>query len=147
RCNVEVYRDENTGLLVYVGEKGSLAVIPEGKGKLGQHAEPLAWSHALDLHARKPGEEKFGPKTATIFGVEVFQDRNRGAWVYLTETLHLAVHPDSNAGDAKAPRVDAQAAKWLHGLRPGEATALKWSAEVYHNPNTDHVVYVTVGGA
>jgi hypothetical protein len=142
RYNVEVYRDEHTGGLLYVAESGALAVVPAAKGDEGRKARPPAWSHALELQVRKPGEGKFGPKASTRFGMEVYQDKNRDAWVYVTEKLQLAVLPGSKATGEKT-----QAPKWLHGLRPPGAAAKGWSAEVFQNLNADHLVYITANGA
>jgi hypothetical protein len=142
RCNVEVYRDDHAGALVYVAESGALAVVPPGKVGDGQETVKPAWSHGLVLKTRKPGEDAFGPDTMTRHGVEIYQDENRVAWVYLTETLHLAVLPGSKAVDKRA-----KDPVWLRGLRPPGGAAKKWSAEVYNNPNAGHVVTLTTGGA
>ncbi|HKB40229.1 MAG TPA: hypothetical protein VKD72_27615, partial [Gemmataceae bacterium] len=131
-CNVDVYRDEYTGALLYVAESGTLAAIPRGKSDPGQNADAQVWSHALELKVRKPGAEKFEPITSTRFGMEIYQDRNRGAWVHVTEKLQLAVVPGSKALGEKI-----QAPVWLQGLRPPGDPARQWSAEVYDNPNVD----------
>jgi hypothetical protein len=141
-CNVEVYRDEYTGALLYVAESGTLAAVPRAKDDPRQNADAQVWSHALELKVRKPGVEKFEPTTSTRFGMEIYQDRNRGAWVYVTEKLQLAVLPGSKDLGEKT-----QVAVWLQGLRPPGDAARQWSAEVYDNLNVDHRVFITTSGA
>jgi hypothetical protein len=141
RYNVEVYHDEYTGGQLYVAENGSLAVIPAAKATEGKEISVSEWSHALELQVRQPGQEKFTADSAR-HGTEVYQDKNRGAWIYITESLQLAVVPGNKDVGEKI-----QVPKWLQGLRPPAGAPKQWSAEVYHNPNTDHQVYVTAAGA
>ncbi len=58
-CSVEVYQDERTGVFLYAAESGALAVLPAAKVEVRQNADALAWSHALDLRARRPAEDEF----------------------------------------------------------------------------------------
>jgi hypothetical protein len=87
RVGVEVFKDENTGGLVYISETGSLAVvaapatIQSGKG--------VTWKHAMELKARAGGEASF--EKATRFGIEVFQDNNTGYLVYVDDVGSIAV--------------------------------------------------------
>jgi hypothetical protein len=49
------------------------------------------WTHALDLKARKGGQEDFDK--ATTYGIEVFKDENNGNLIYISETGSISVVP------------------------------------------------------
>ncbi len=109
---------------------------------LGTKRRAAEWSHGLDLVARRPGQAKFEQRTPR-FGAEVYLDDNQPAWVYLTETLHLAVvraHDPVDSAKVKVPR-------WQAGFGPAGKEKLGWSAELYHNTNAGHHVFVTHVGA
>ncbi len=89
KVGVEVFRDDNSGALLYVSETGSLAAaVPPAEVKSGQG---VAWKHAMTLKARPGGVNEFAK--ANKYGVEVFQDNNTGNLVYVTETGSVAVLP------------------------------------------------------
>jgi hypothetical protein len=89
KYGVEVFRDENTGGLIYVSEAGAVATAPApeplhtGKG--------VTWQRAMTLKARPGGVNEFDK--ANKYGVEVFQDNNTGYQVYVSETGSIAVAP------------------------------------------------------
>src|SRR5438128_2084786 len=72
KFGIEVYRDPNTGNLVYICETGSIAVIPEGTEVKGEGKAP-EWLHGLDLSCRKSSETSF-TKDTRKYGVEVYRD-------------------------------------------------------------------------
>ena len=86
--SVEVFRDENTGGLLYISETGSIATAPPAEAKTGQG---VAWKRGMVLKARPGGVAEFAK--ATRFGVEVYQDGNTGNLIYLAETGSIAVLP------------------------------------------------------
>jgi hypothetical protein len=89
RFGVEVFRDENTGGLLYISETGSIAAAPSpAEVKSGQG---VPWRHAMTLKARPGGVNEF--EKANTFGVEVFQDNNTGHLIYASETGSIAVLP------------------------------------------------------
>ena len=89
KVGVEVFRDENTGGLLYISETGSVAAAPSpAEVKSGQG---VSWKHAMTLKARPGGVNEF--EKASKFGVEVFQDNNTGYLVYASETWSIAVLP------------------------------------------------------
>lgn len=91
RRSVEVFRDENTGHLIYISETGSLAVVP-GAGFAGvQETKPPKRLYAMECRVRKAGEAKFA--MAKKWGIEVYRDENTGHTVYITESGALAVLP------------------------------------------------------
>jgi hypothetical protein len=89
RYGVEVFRDENTGGLIYVSETGAIATAPSPEHV--QHGKGVRWMHAMTLKARPGGVNEFDK--ANKFGVEVFEDNNTGYVVYVSETGSLAVLP------------------------------------------------------
>jgi hypothetical protein len=87
KVGVEVFRDENTGGLLYISETGSVAAVPApAQVKSGGGVD---WKHAMTLKARPGGVNEFDK--ANKFGVEVFLDKNTGYLVYATETGAIAV--------------------------------------------------------
>jgi hypothetical protein len=87
KVGVEVFRDENTGGLLYVSETGSIAAVPApAQVKSGGGVD---WKHAMTLKARPGGVNEFDK--ANKFGVEVFLDKNTGYLVYASETGAIAV--------------------------------------------------------
>jgi hypothetical protein len=137
RCNVEIYRHEPTGHLIYLADNGNLAVLEARSSRSGPKATPARWSHGLDLRARKPDQREFRPDTPRV-GVEVYDDDNSQATVCVSETFSLAVVPGCKEVDSR----HIKAPEWTNGLLSG-----KWSAEVFHNWNNDHTLIVTHRGA
>jgi hypothetical protein len=88
---VEVFLDENTNNLIYISEKGSVAVVPAKGTVSGDQPKKPKWTHALDLRCR-PGREKDFEKAKT-YGVEVFRDENTDNLIYITQTGSIAVVP------------------------------------------------------
>jgi hypothetical protein len=139
RCSVEVYRDENTGCVIYAADKGGIAALVIDKAGEAREAE---WSHALSFKARGPAEDDFTEKTAS-FGCEVYRDESRDTFVYVTPIFRLAVVPARRkvAGD----RIESP--RWVRLVRPKGAGEGKWSAEEFLNPNTGDRLFATAGGA
>ena len=89
KVGIEVFKDENTGTLIYISETGSIAAVPPPADiKTGQK---LVWLHAFTLKARPGGEADFAK--AKKYGVEVFSDRHTGYLVYVNEAGNIAVLP------------------------------------------------------
>jgi hypothetical protein len=111
KYGIEVYRDGNTGNLVYICQTGAVAVIPEaGETKAGKAPE---WLHGLDLACRKHDQPNFDKNTRK-FGVEIFRDENNGNLIYITETGSIAV--TAGAAAFKAPTPKVKEPQWSHGL-------------------------------
>lgn len=112
KYGIEVYRDGNSGNLVYICQNGHIAIIPDAaETKSGGKAPE--WLHGLDLSCRKHDEPNFSKDTRK-FGVEIFRDENNGNLIFLTETGSIAV----TTGDAayKAPTPKVSEPQWKHGL-------------------------------
>jgi hypothetical protein len=109
---VEVYRDQNTGNLIFICETGSVAVVPETKKVSGEGKAP-AWLHGLDVQCRKSNEPAFSKDTRK-YGVEVFHDVTTGMLLFICETGHLAVAPAKEG--LIAPTSKPSDPKLTHGL-------------------------------
>jgi predicted peroxiredoxin len=91
KWGIEVFADENNANLIYIGENGSIAVVP------GRLAKPTPaesrgpeWKHAMELSARKAGEKEF-TKDTKKYGIEVYADENNGNLIYISETGDMSV--------------------------------------------------------
>lgn len=89
KYGVEVFRDENTGGLIYLCETGAIATAP-APATIGS-GRGLSWKYAMTIKARPTGTKEFDK--APAFGVEVFQDNNTGYWIFVSETGSIAVLP------------------------------------------------------
>jgi len=112
KFGIEVYRDLNTGNLIYICETGAIAVMPDTDAKLADSKAP-DWLHGLDLACRKSNEPSFSKDTRK-YGVEVFHDTTTGNLIFIAETGHLAVTPAPKA--IKAPTANVKEPQWTHGL-------------------------------
>jgi hypothetical protein len=87
---IERFHDPNSGVVLYISETGSIAVI-------GGHPQPPAQraddsTHRLTLDCPKGIME--GEKPALVrFNVEGYRDRGSSAWLYVTETGAVAAAP------------------------------------------------------
>ncbi len=89
---VEVYKDENAGMLIYICESGAISVVPAaGLAKPTGSKEPT-WKLGRSFRVRKADEKDFNEKTQA-FGAEVYKDETTGHNVYITETGAITVVP------------------------------------------------------
>jgi hypothetical protein len=89
RVGVEVFEDPNAKTLVYITETGYIAVVPQAK--LIDGVRGVTWKSALNLRARKGGQEKF--EEAKKYGIEVFLDNRTENLLFVSETGSIAVLP------------------------------------------------------
>jgi hypothetical protein len=146
KYSLEVFRDENTGNLIYICETGSIAVVPGGSAPLSKSKTP-EWKHAMELKARKAGEKEFD--NAKKHAVEVFRDENTGNLVYITDVGNIAVLSGAPVSDGKANPT------WKHAMevkvRKGgdpdfnEKTP-KFGVEVFQDSNTGKLIYLSETG-
>lgn len=145
KFGVEVFKDGNTGGLIYVTEAGLIAAYPTAPPSPPEPDKVKAPKalYGMSLRVRKAGEADFGDKTKKV-GVEVFRDENDGALVYVSETGSIAV---------VAPPAAVQSGKgvtWKHAMElkaraGGEASfekATRFGIEVFQDNNTGYLVYV-----
>jgi hypothetical protein len=151
KFGIEVYRDGNTGNLVYVTEHGFVSIIPETKEVTGAGKAP-EWLHGLDLSCRKHNEKSF-TKDTRKFGVEVYHDVTTGNLIFISETGCIAVA--NTPASIKAPTPKAKEPAWTHGLnvkcrKYGEKefsdTTRAWGAEVFMDENVNAYLYITEDG-
>jgi hypothetical protein len=108
------------------------------------------WKHALELRARKAGEEDF-TKDTKKYGVEVYLDTN-GAGLHLTETGSLAVISGKLFKPAEGKIKDPL---WQHALALGARKAgekeftkdtRRFGFEVSRDENNGNLIYVSETG-
>ena len=88
KLGLEVYKDENTGGLIYITEAGAVATAgPPPEGKKASGWKP---SHGLILRVRKSDEPEFTEKTKRL-PVEVIVDETTGNLLYATEAGSIAL--------------------------------------------------------
>lgn len=155
KFGIEVYRDGNTGCLVYVTENGHVAVVPEEKKVVIEKEKPgkaPEWLHGLDLSCRRFDEKSF-TKDTKKFGVEVYNDLTSGHLVFISETGCIAVTPVP--AKVEAPTAKAKEPVWTHGLnvkcrqykeKEFGPTTRAFGAEVFRDENIDVTIYINEDG-
>jgi len=155
KFGVEVYRDGNTGNLIFISNTGSIAITPETvtvKETKGDAKAP-DWLHGLDLSCRRHDEKAFTKETRK-FGVEVFNDTTTGHLIFICETGTITVAPAGK--ELKAPTVDVKEPRWTHGLNAkarayGEKDfsdrTKVYGAEVFQDDNVGVTLYVCETGS
>jgi hypothetical protein len=146
---VEVFRDLASGKLLYVSEAKTIA-LADAPTEITTDRQP-AFHHGLVIPVRPA--DKTDWTAAKKFGVEAFRDGNTGGLIYLSETGSLA----TAAAPATSAAVNSpQSPQPLHGLslRVRKAdepdfsdTTRRLSVEVYADPNTGGVLYVSETGS
>jgi hypothetical protein len=150
---VEVFRDENTGNLIYISQTGNVAVAPPAKNVVAENDNPKkpTWLHALELKARPAGEDDFAK--GEVFGVEVFKDENADTLIYLSHTGSIAVIPAK--GNTAAAKEKVKKPKWTHALdlkyRKGGQVDFddkqQYGVEIFKDENAGNLVYISQTGA
>jgi hypothetical protein len=149
KMGLEVYRDDNTGGLIYITETGSVATTPVGPGS-ADVKKALGWkpSHGLILRVRKSDEPDFTEKTKRL-PVEVIIDETTGDTLYVSETGSIAAAPPgAKAGDVRG--VTWRGAMNLKARKAGEtdfAKATKYGVEVFQDNRTGNLVFVSETGS
>jgi len=153
--SIEVFKDENTGCLIYVCESGSFCMVPgfaDAQAPTPNTKGP-DWMYGLDLKCRKVGEKDF-TKATKVYSLEVFRDENNGNWIYISQEGSIAVLPGDKA--AKSPTPNPKAPTWQHGLdlkvrKAGEpeftAKTRVYGVEVFRDENSGHTLYLSDAGS
>lgn len=148
RYGVEVYRDENTGNIIFISETGALCVLPSLPQLPDRPREPK-FAYGLVVQVRRADEPEFTDQTRKI-GLESFKDESTKTLVYVSEVGAVWGMP---APDAIPPA--PKGAKFNHGLslqsRRFDETDFtdktkKWGVEVYRDENTDKFLYISETG-
>jgi hypothetical protein len=149
RFGLEVFKDENTGGLMYVTETGSIAtaaapaMAPDPK-----KVAPPKSVYGLTLRVRLADEPDFTEKTKK-YGVEVFEDSNANTLFYLSETGSIAVAPNT-ARDENKKGVAWRTAMNLRARKGGEKEfdkARKFGIEVFEDNRTGNLIFMSETGA
>jgi hypothetical protein len=150
KFGVEVYKDENTGGLIYITEAGLLAtgLAPAAPPEADKVKAPKAL-YGLTCRVRKADEPDFVEGKTAKFGVEVFKDENTDSLIYISETGSIATSPAPGAIKEK------QGLEWKKAMslkaRPGGvpefAKANKYGVEVFVDKNTGNYLFITDTGA
>ena len=148
KIGLEVYKEGNSGGLVYVSETGSIATAVAPAAIPTTVKAPKAL-YGLKLQVRKADEGDFTEATKT-YALEAFSDPNSGAMVYISETGSIATAP------LPASMKTDQGVRWSHATmykvrKSGEAnfdkTTTKFGIEVFEDKNTGNLVYIAENGA
>lgn len=150
KFGMEVFKDENTGGLIYITETGSIATAkappspPDSKKIL-----PPKTAYGLVLRVRGANEPDFTNETKRI-GVEVFEDPNANTLFYLTETGSVAVAPNPGKFIPEARGVTWKSAMVLKARKGGEKEfdkARKFGIEVFQDNRTGNLIFISETGA
>jgi hypothetical protein len=131
KIGVEVFKDENTGGLIYITEVGAVATAaapaaaPDPKKPL-----PPKTQYGLLLRVRGADESDFTEKTKQL-SVEVFEDPNSGALFYLTESGFIATAAATGQVRPRRQGRDVEGRDGLAGPQGGRA-GLPQGQEVRH---------------
>jgi len=151
KVSLEVYKDENTGQLVYITDAGQIAVVPAGNASKPSEVKAPTWFAACELKVRKADEKEFSDKTK-MYGIEIYKDENAGTLLFVSDAGSIAVVP---AGNVNKP-ASSKDPKWAHGrsfrVRKGNEPDFndktqKYGAEVYDDENTGKRIYISETGA
>lgn len=149
KWGIELYKDENSGNVVFITENGNVAMMPPAvASKLQQDHKPES-SHAMEIKCRKAGETKW--EDARKWGIEVFQDQNSGLLFYICESGSIALL--TPPAGFKIPEKSKDPV-WMHGIelkcrKPDETwkEAKKFGIEVFKDENTGATLYLSETGA
>jgi len=153
RYGIEAFKDDNTGCLIYVSETGSITALnPAGALKVAEKPKEPDWLWALELSARKAGEENFGKDTKR-YGLEAFKDTNADVLVYISDVGSVSALSTSPAATKPAKIKEAP---FINGLdlqvRQAEKVdfkeAKKYGLEYYKDDNAPQapLIHITQNG-
>jgi hypothetical protein len=150
RIGVEVFKDENTGGLIYITETGGIATgIAPAQAPDAKTLIPPKTAYGWDLRIRGAEESDFTDKTKRI-GVEIFEDLNaNNQLIYISETGYLAIAP--NTGKL----ADTKGMSWKPGMtlrvrKGGEKDfkdSKKFGIEVFVDNRTGNLIYINDVGS
>jgi len=149
KFGVEVFKDGNTGGLMYISELGAIATAPApAQPPAPDKVKAPKALYGLTLRVRKADETEFGPMTKKL-GIEVFKDENTGGLIYISENGSLATSP------APAEIKTGLGVLWKHAMklraRAGGVTDFMkgtgYGIEVFTDNNTGHTIFASETGA
>lgn len=150
KFGMEVFKDENTGGLIYITEVGAVATaasnspFPDPK-----KIAPPKTQYGLVLRVRGAEEANFTDKTKQI-GVEVFEDPNANVLFYITEAGYVATAPSTGKFVPEAKGVTWKTAMALRARKGGQAKfedAKKYGIEVFEDNRTGNLIFISETGS
>jgi len=150
RFGLEVFKDENTGGLIYITEAGSIATAaappsPPDPKKIA----PPKTAYGFELRVRGADEPNFSDKTKRV-GLEVFEDPNaNNVLFYITDSGHIATAP-GHGKFADAKGVTWKGAMTLKARKGGDAkfdNAKKYGIEVFQDNRTGNLIFICETGS
>jgi hypothetical protein len=150
KLGMEIFKDENTGGLIYITEMGAIAPAttalsaPEAKA-----IKPPKTQYGLVLRVRGADEPNFTDKTKQM-GVEVFEDPNTNILFYITESGFVATAPFTGKYVPDAKSVTWKSAMALRARKGGQAEfdkAKKFGIEVFEDNRTGNLIFVSETGS
>ena len=149
RFGLEVFKDENTGGLIYITESGAMSSAAAPSMALDpKKIAPPKSVYGLTLRVRAADEPEFTDKTKKI-AVEVHEDPNTNSLIYLSDTGSVAVVPNGPRQNDKS-NVSWKAAMNLRARKGGEKDfdkAKKYGIEVFEDNRTGNLVFISETGA
>lgn len=145
----EAYLDRNLNGLFYLLETGNIAALPAANFTPPKDIKGPKWLSGMNLSVRKAGEAKFSDTTKKI-GVEVFQDENTGAQIYVSETGSSAVVRGGPAGaSAAGPKHQYGYELRVRKGTEGDFTdkTQKYGIEIFKDEAAGTLIYVSETGA
>ena len=150
KYGMEVFKDENTGGLIYITETGAISTAEfKGAAPDPKKIAPPKTAYGLVLRVRGANEPDFTDKTKKI-GVEVFEDPNAGnVLFYLTEAGYVATaqNPGKFADGKGVTWKSAMALKARKGGEKSFDGAKKYGVEVFQDNRTGHLIFISETGA
>lgn len=143
KIGVEIFRDENSGVLLYITETGSIAAVRAGTPASVGRPKHL---YGYELRVRKGPEGDFTDKTQK-FGVEVVKDEGSNVLLYLSQDGAIAAivaGPNAIEGEAKKP-------DWVFGLglpvrkadeKDFGPNTRKWGVEVFKDDRAGNLITI-----
>jgi hypothetical protein len=89
KISIEVFKDENSGNLIYITDAGVIAAVPAPEGM--KTDGKLPWVASMELRARPGGEPDFAK--ANKYSIEVFEDKNTNYLLFVSSSGSIAVLP------------------------------------------------------
>ena len=145
KFGLEVFKDSNTGKLIYISETGSLAIgtAPQTAPAPDEVKAPQAL-YGLTVQVRDAEQKNFTDDTKK-YSVEVFKDANTGELIYITDTGSIAVAP-APASLKKNGGVTWEQAVVMKARPGGVADFAKGNAygvELFVDENTGYKLFVS----
>jgi hypothetical protein len=149
KFGMEIFKDENTGGLIYITEVGAIApastTMPQPDSKKILPPKAL---YGLDLRVRRADEPDFTEKTKRM-GVEAFEDPNDNVLFYITDTGYIGTAPNTGKFTPNAKGVTWKGAMALRARKKGEKfdDAKKFGIEVFEDNRTGNLIFLSETGS